>query len=86
MCMTTGHVVGSLAGWKRQVGSNGCVFKLQVAESQADMQQGVYRDVIVAMNDIQIGSFAREMQRAANRRGVTVWEKKRSLLARIFGR
>jgi len=84
--MASEFLAGSLAGWKRQVGSNGCVFKLQVAESHTDMQQGVFRDVIIAMDDIQIGSFAREMQRTAEKRGITVWAKKPGFLSRLLGR
>ena len=68
------RLVGALLGWKRNPSENGTVITLQVlaVDSPEDRKP---IDVSVALNDRQIRSFARDMQRAANARGITLWAR-----------
>jgi uncharacterized Ntn-hydrolase superfamily protein len=67
-------VVGALVGWKRQGSENGTVItlKVQTVGMTSDRQ---YVDVAIALNDRQIRSLTRDMQRAAAGRGITLWSQ-----------
>lgn len=68
------RLVGALLGWKRQPSENGIVITLQVltVDSAEDRQ---HVDVSLALNERQIRSLARDMQRAANARGIRLWSR-----------
>ncbi len=68
------RLVGALLGWKRDPSENGTVITLQVlALDPAEGRKPV--DVSVALNDRQIRSLARDLQRAADARGITLWAR-----------
>ncbi len=63
---------GILAGWKRRPGNNGILLTLQVAKDQAAYIEKNLDLVEVALNDRQLRSLARDLERAAASRGITL--------------
>lgn len=78
-------IAGALAGWQRDMTHYGCVLTLQIAQSQDEFADREFQRVIVALNDRQLRSLARDLERAAERRGIKLWGKPRGL-ARLFRR
>ena len=78
-------IAGALAGWQRDMTHFGCVLTLQVAQSQSEFDEGEFQRVIVALNDRQLRSLARDLERAATTRGLKLWGKPRGL-RRLFQR
>lgn len=78
-------IAGALAGWQRTMTNYGCVLTLQVGETQEQFETHEYQRVIVALNDRQLRSMARDLQRAAEVRGIKLWGKQGGL-RRFFGR
>lgn len=72
-------------GWKRSVSEHGVVLSLQLALSEADARNKQYDSISLAMNDRQLRSLARDLQRAAEERGIDLWAepKPAGLLSRL---
>ena len=67
---------GALAGWKWQAGDHGVVVRLQLVSSPAAYDRHEFDIVQVSLNDRQLRSFARDIQRAAEARGLELWAKR----------
>ncbi|PZU58848.1 MAG: hypothetical protein DI547_08715 [Sphingobium sp.] len=78
-------IAGALAGWQRIMTGYGCVLTLQVGESEEQFETHEYQRVLVAMNDRQLRSLARDLQRAAEARGINLWARETGLF-RFFRR
>lgn len=65
-----------LSGWKRTRTAHGIVLTLQLIDSPADFAAQRFEKVNVAMNDRQLRSFARDITRAAQDRGLDLFAKK----------
>ncbi|MBO9603697.1 MAG: hypothetical protein J7496_14435 [Novosphingobium sp.] len=61
---------GALAGWRRTPSGHGIVLTLQVAESVAAFERKEFDRVELALNDRQLRSLARDLERAARSRGM----------------
>ncbi|WP_336972323.1 hypothetical protein [Sphingobium aromaticiconvertens] len=74
-----GHIriVGALAGWKRDKSENGTVITLQVARDSSAFDEKSFDLVAIALNDRQLRSFARDLQRAAEDRQIKLWGKQK---------
>jgi hypothetical protein len=68
--MTGQRIVGALVGWKRRRSANGIILTIQLATSEAKAQSRDYDQISFALNDRQIRSLARDMQRVAKERGI----------------
>ena len=68
--MTGQRIVGALVGWKRRRSANGIILTVQLATSEAKAQSRDYDQISFALNDRQIRSLARDMQRVAKERGI----------------
>ena len=66
---------GALAGWKRSKTPSGATFSLQLAENQVAWAAQDYHRVHITMNDRQLRSFARDLARAAEARGLDLRAK-----------
>jgi hypothetical protein len=64
------EVTGALIGWARRNSRHGIVLTLQVVENAAQFQDHRYHQVIMALNDRQLRSMARDLARAARSRGL----------------
>jgi hypothetical protein len=77
---------GALVSWKLQSTQNGCVLTLQLVASVQDFKNRKFRIARLTMNDRQLQSFARDIIRATDRRGVKIqappslWERWRRKL------
>lgn len=80
----TGSIVGALAGWRRQMTPRGCIFKLEITDSAAPCDEGDFHHVEIVLDDQQIGSFARDLLRTADRRGIDLWPRP-TLVAQLLG-
>lgn len=58
-------IIGALAGWKRDKSENGTVITLQVAQNSSAFSEKSFDLVAIALNDRQLRSFTRDLQRAA---------------------
>jgi hypothetical protein len=76
---------GALAGWKRAETEQSCLLTLQVARSTEAFQLRDFDLVEIAMNDRQLRSLARDLIRAADERGLSLWGRP-TLKERITGR
>lgn len=63
--MSERKILGALAGWKRNKSENGTVITLQVARSSSAFSEKSFDLVTIALNDRQLRSFTRDLQRAA---------------------
>ena len=83
--MTGQRIVGALVGWKRRRSANGIILTIQLATSEAKAQSRDYDQISFALNDRQIRSLARDMQRVAKERGIQLRARPRwmSLLPRF---
>ncbi|WEK46183.1 MAG: hypothetical protein P0Y56_14360 [Candidatus Andeanibacterium colombiense] len=61
---------GALAGWKRTTSGHGILLTLQVAKSVAAFNAKEFDSVELALNDRQLRSLARDLERAARSRGL----------------
>jgi hypothetical protein len=80
----TGLIMGALAGWRRQMTPTGCVFKLEITEHADPGEEDDFRHVDIILDDKQIGSLARDLLRAADRRGIDLWPKP-TLVGQLLG-
>lgn len=64
------RLVGALVGWKRRRSANGIILTIQLATSEAAAQNRDYDQISFALNDRQIRSLARDLQRVAKERGI----------------
>ncbi len=64
------EISGALIGWERLSTRNGVVMNLQLVETSAQYQDKAYHRVAMALNDRQLRSLARDLIRAAKRRGI----------------
>ena len=64
------HLIGALLGWKRTRSLHGIVLTMQIAEVGAPIPDGNLDKVSVSMNDRQLRSLARDLERAAFERGI----------------
>lgn len=78
-------IAGALAGWQRTMTNYGCVLTIQIGESEEQFETHEYQRVLVALNDRQLRSLARDLQRAAETRGIKLWGKP-GFFARLFRR
>jgi|GEM_PF-2365724 hypothetical protein len=67
---------GALAGWRRKITENGCILKMQIAQSAEAFKNRAFDSVEIALNDRQLRSLARDLQRVADERGVELWAKR----------
>lgn len=72
-----GHIkiIGALAGWKRDKSENGTIITFQVARNSAAFDEKSFDMVAIALNDRQLRSFTRDLQRAAADRQIKLWGK-----------
>lgn len=81
------RMVGALVGWRRSESEHGIVLLMQLAATGDDARNLDFDRVTLALNDRQLRSLARDLQRAADQRGLDLWgRRKRSLLSRILAR
>lgn len=73
--MADRRIVGALIGWKRRPTQNGIILMLQVLTPGAFALRGDFDNVTVVLNDRQLRSFARDLQRAAMSRGISLGPK-----------
>jgi hypothetical protein len=78
-------IAGALAGWNRTMTTYGCVLTLQVGETEEQFETHDYQRVLVALNDRQLRSLARDLQRAAEFRGIKLWASEGGV-GRLFRR
>lgn len=64
------HLSGALIGWKRRNARHGVVLTLQVVENAPQFRDHQYHRVVMALNDRQLRSMARDLARAAEARGI----------------
>ncbi len=55
----------------------GCVFKLEITRADGGETAGELQHVELALDDRQIRSLARDLQRTANRRGISLWDERK---------
>jgi hypothetical protein len=86
--MRSNTIVGALVGWKREPSQNGMIISLQVLDPQTKVEDKQFQRVSLALNDRQLRSLARDLQRAADERGLTLWggSKLRSRYLKSFFR
>jgi hypothetical protein len=73
---------GVLIGWKRQPTLHGIVLTMQVAESAEQFTERSWSQINIALNERQLRSLARDLERAATERGIEL-HAKRSVLRRL---
>ena len=66
----------ALVGWKRTSTRNGIVLTLQLTETRANFASCEFEKVSVALNERQLRSLARDLTRAAEERGITLFARK----------
>ncbi len=66
---------GALVGWKRVGTATGVVVTMQLAGSSSDFRDGEWDTVRMSLNDRQLRSFARDLARAAEARGIDLFGK-----------
>jgi len=76
-------ITGGLVGWKRIDAAHGCVLVLQIAAERSQFYDGKAQQVSVVLNDRQLRSFTRDLQRAATKRNLQLWAKP-NLLRRLL--
>lgn len=64
------EISGALIGWERLSTRNGVIMNLQLVETSAQYKDKAYHRVAMALNDRQLRSLARDLIRAAKRRGI----------------
>lgn len=76
---------GALIGWKRNPSEHGIVLSLQTASSVENARNKQFDTLSLALNDRQLRSLVRDLQRAALERGVQLQADPRrpSLLSRL---
>jgi len=75
-----------LVGWKRTETEHGCVLTLQLARTGSDFAEQKHLRTTFVMNERQLRSFARDLTRAANERGIELFSRPpwwRRLLRRL---
>ncbi len=73
--MASRMIVGALLGWRRTPSPHGMVLTMQVLRPEAFAQGQRYDSISVALNDRQICSLVRDLNRAAGERGLQVGSK-----------
>jgi hypothetical protein len=68
-------IVGALLGWKRTPSQHGIVLTMQVLSPKASTYGREYDSISVALNDRQICSLVRDLNRAVQERGLRVGAK-----------
>jgi len=68
-------ITGGLVGWKRTDATHGCVIILQIATERSQFYDGKAQQVSVVLNDRQLRSFTRDLQRAATKRKLQLWAR-----------
>lgn len=71
--MSGQHLVGALIGWKRQPSEHGMIISFQLLAPEASVEKRESDRVSLALNDRQLRSLARDLQRAADERGIKLW-------------
>lgn len=66
-------IVGALIGWKREQSEHGIVISFQLITPEAAAHDGGCDRVSLALNDRQLRSLTRDLQRAAAERGIRLW-------------
>lgn len=69
---SSNDVYGALAGWKFTPSANGFVITMQIAESVESWKNHDYANVKIALNDRQIRSLARDLDRKVKSRGLVL--------------
>jgi hypothetical protein len=62
-----------LVGWRRTPARSGIVLSLQLVRSVADFREHRFERLAIALNDRQLRSLARDLQRAAAARGLDLF-------------
>ncbi len=73
--MAEQRIVGALIGWKRRGSDHGIVLSLQIATSFARAESKDFDHISLALNDRQLRSLARDLQRAAAQRNMRLFAK-----------
>ena len=73
--MASRTIVGALLGWRRTPSPHGMVLTMQVLRPEAFAQKQGYDSISVALNDRQICSLVRDLNRAAGERGLQIGSK-----------
>jgi hypothetical protein len=68
---------GALIGWRRFGVGRSAVFEFQVAPSAEALEQRSFETVTLSLSPRRLGSLARDLTRAAQAEGVTVWPRRR---------
>lgn len=76
---------GALAGWKWNTSEHGIVLTVQLVSSPAAYDRCEFDVVQMSMNDRQLRSLGRDIQRAAEDRGLDLWAKRRTWFQRLMG-
>lgn len=86
--MAGNRMAAALIGWKRSLSDHGIILSLQLASSREDAQNREFDSVSLALNDRQLRSLARDLQRAADERGLKLWANRRrfGFLPRLWHR
>lgn len=86
--MPSKSIVGALVGWKREPSQHGMIISLQVLNPDTGVEEKKFQRVSLALNDRQLRSLARDLQRAADERGLSLWgaSKLRSQYLKSFFR
>ncbi|WP_203310019.1 MULTISPECIES: hypothetical protein [Sphingomonas] len=71
------EMAGALAGWRRNRTRGGTVLTLQIADSAEGFRQGSYTKLHLALNDRQLRSLARDLYRATDEKGITLFAPRR---------
>lgn len=83
--MVADRIKGALAGWKHNSAEHGIFISLQIAGSVEDHKQRNYARVDIGLNDRQLRSLARDLERIASQRGLDLHARP-SLWRRLFSR
>lgn len=60
-------------GWKREASENGIIISLQLLTPESASRDRHFDHVSIALNDRQLRSLTRDLQRAATERGIQLW-------------
>jgi hypothetical protein len=74
---------GFLIGWDRHQSASGIVLSLQIAENQQEFVDKNWSRMNLALNDRQLRSLARDLERAAKARGIKLHAPDRRVLGKL---
>ncbi|WP_076072061.1 hypothetical protein [Sphingomonas montana] len=75
---------GALVGWKRERSQHGILLTIQVADGVEHATGQHWQIVQLALNERQLRSFARDLARAAEERGLELFPRPRPRWRRLL--